>query len=95
MALIRPNVGDWYEDLDENTTFSVLSVDDDADVIEIQHKDGTVEEIDTESWNRMSLEEIEAPEAWDEDLDPYDEYDEEDSESLEDGWSDLEDYEYE
>jgi hypothetical protein len=98
MAFIRPNVGDWYEDLDENTTFTILSVDNDADVIEIQYEDGSIEEINMDSWKQMSLDKIEPPEEWIEDLDAYEDFDDDDDDSdlVEGKWSDAEDYgEYE
>jgi hypothetical protein len=94
MALVKPIVGDWYEDLDENTTFSVLSADEEAGVVEIQYADGSIEEIDMNSWRQMSLEEIEAPADWEEALEGFDDFDDDGDEVdvVEEEWAEVEDY---
>jgi len=46
---IEPIVGDWYRS--HGQLFEVIAVDDDDDIIEIQHADGNLEEIDTDDWN--------------------------------------------
>ena len=58
-----PRIGDWYK----NTTgdaFEVVAQDDDDDTLELQYYDGTVEELDAESWESMHPEPIEPPEDW-------------------------------
>ena len=46
----EPTVGQWYENIDENESFRVLSVDEDAELIEIEYLDGDIEELDLETW---------------------------------------------
>ncbi|MGH8205688.1 MAG: DUF6763 family protein [Steroidobacteraceae bacterium] len=60
----EPVVGQWYEDVDENESFRVLSVDEDAELIEIEYLDGEVEEIDLETWHELDLDKTEEPEGW-------------------------------
>jgi hypothetical protein len=46
----EPTVGQWYEDLENEETFQVLKVDEDKEIVEIQHLDGDIEEFDVDSW---------------------------------------------
>jgi hypothetical protein len=94
----EPVPGQWYENLEEEESFRVLSVDEDSELLEIEYLDGDIEEIDLETWHEMDLERIEEPEGWsesddeetDED-DDWDEEDEEDEEDDEDDWDEDED----
>ena len=52
----NPVPGQWYESLDDEEVFQVLSVDEDAELIELQYEDGDVEEIDYETWQELDLE---------------------------------------
>lgn len=60
-----PIVGAWYANTTEKgQRFEVVSVDEDAGVVEVQHFDGDVEEWDIDDWYQMDLEAIEPPENW-------------------------------
>ncbi len=90
----NPIAGKWYENLEDEDVFKVISVDEDAELIEIQYDDGDVEEIDYETWQEMDLELSSEPEGWatvdddeDEDEDDWDEDDDEED----DDWDDDED----
>src|SRR5579862_1580830 len=91
----EPVPGQWYENLEEEESFRVLSVDEDAELVEIEYLDGDIEEIDLETWHEMDLERIDEPEGWsesdDEETDEDEEWDEEDDEDDEDDWDDDED----
>ena len=60
----EPTVGQWYEDLENEETFQVLKVDEDREVVEIQHLDGDIEELDVDGWAELDLELSEEPEGW-------------------------------
>ncbi len=60
----EPTVGQWYEDLENEETFQVLKVDEDREIVEIQHLDGDVEELDVDDWAELDLELSEEPEGW-------------------------------
>jgi hypothetical protein len=60
----EPTVGQWYEDLENDETFQVLRVDEDREVVEIQHLDGDIEELDVDGWAELDLELSEEPEGW-------------------------------
>jgi hypothetical protein len=97
-----PIKGQWFEDLEENEIFLVLSVDPDAELVEIQYENGDIEEIDLDTWHELDLERAQQPEGWptaeekegdaaveeeeDEDEDDWDEDDDED-----DDWDDDDD----
>lgn len=103
----NPVPGQWYESLDDEEVFQVLSIDEDSELIELQYEDGDVEEIDYETWQELDLELTEEPEGWsgsedeedeDEDLDDEDEDDDddwdddEDEEEEDDRYGDRDDY---
>ena len=89
----EPVVGKWFRDLDEEESFLVLSVDEDDELVEIQHVDGDVEEIDLDTWNELDLEPAEQPEGWSGSVDEGDDDDEEwdEEEDEDDDWDDDDD----
>jgi hypothetical protein len=88
----EPVRGQWYENLEEEEQFRVLSVDEDSELIEIEYLDGDIEELDLEAWHEMDLERIQEPEGWsdddEEESDEDEEWDEEDDEDDDDDWDD-------
>ena len=48
LLCIDPIVGDWYSS--HGQLFEVVAVDEDERVVEVQHADGDLEEIDVEDW---------------------------------------------
>lgn len=84
----EPVRGQWYENLEEEEQFRVLTVDEDSELIEIEYLDGDIEELDLEAWHEMDLERIQEPEGWsdddDEESDEDEEWDEEDDEDDDD-----------
>ena len=86
----EPVVGQWYENLEEEESFRVLSVDEDSELVEIEYLDGDIEEVDLEAWHEMDLEHTEEPEGWAESQEEDDEDEEEDEDEDED-WDEDED----
>ena len=86
----EPVPGQWYENLEEDESFRVLKVDEDAELVEIEHLDGEIEQLDLETWHEMDLEETEEPEGWAESEDEDDDEEEEEEEEEED-WDEDED----
>ena len=85
----EPVAGQWYENVEEEESFRVLSVDEDSELVEIEYLDGDIEEIDLETWHEMDLERTEEPEGWaastkDEKEEDEDEEEEEEEEEEED-----------
>jgi hypothetical protein len=69
MALeMTPNVGDWYQNT-SGESFEIVAYDAPQGLIEIQYFDGTVEEVDIESWYEQMMVAIEPPEDWSGSLD--------------------------
>ena len=84
-----PNPGQWYEDLDREEVFKVVSVDPDEMLVRIQWLDGEYEDLDLEAWNELDLELADEPEGW---VDDDEELGEEDEDDLDDeDWEDEED----
>jgi hypothetical protein len=79
----EPVPGQWYENLEEEEPFRVLSMDEDSELVEIEYLDGDIEEIDLETWHEMDLELTQEPEGWSEAQEEDDDEDEED-----DDWDD-------
>ncbi len=89
-----PTAGRWYHDLERDESFKVVTVDEDDDLVEIQHADGEIEELESAEWYEMDLERIEEPEDWlreDEDSDEEDERDDDLDDEDEDEDDDLDD----
>jgi len=89
----EPVKGQWYESVEDDETFRVLSVDEDAELVEIEYLDGDIEELDLDAWHEMDLERIEEPEGWaaqeaQSDDDDDDEEEEEEDEDEDDDWDD-------
>ena len=61
---LDPIVGNWYRHLDKGQMFKVVALDETAALIELQHYDGDIEEVDLTAWRGMDLEIAAAPEDW-------------------------------
>ena len=71
----EPVVGQWYENLEDQESFRVRSVDEDAEVVEVEYLDGDTEELDIDAWHELDLELIEEPEGWSDEDDDYEDDD--------------------
>jgi hypothetical protein len=96
----EPVAGQWYENVEEEESFRVLSLDEDSETVEIEYLDGDIEEIDIEAWHEMDLEMIQEPEGWaggddedeeEEDEEEDDEDEDEDEDEDDDDWDEDED----
>jgi hypothetical protein len=67
MNFIQPIVGQWYRGA-TNELFEIVAIDEHDQTIEIQYFDGSVTEVDFETWNEQLREELietaDAPEDW-------------------------------
>ena len=68
MEKVIPIVGQWYQ-RPGRSVFEVVAIDEQAETIELQHFDGTVDELDMESWNRLIIQAAEPPEDYSGSLD--------------------------
>ena len=90
----EPVAGQWYENVEEEESFRVLSVDEDSELVEIEYLDGDIEEIDLEAWHEMDLERTQEPEGWAEtqkEEEEEEEEDEDEDDDDDDDWDDDED----
>jgi len=63
MLIAAPIVGHWYR-RPNGALFEVVALDDDADTVELQFFDGTIDEVDTDVWPSLFAETVRAPEDW-------------------------------
>jgi hypothetical protein len=70
---LEPIVGDWYSY--RGRDFTVIDVDEDEGIVEIQYASGTVQQVDFKAWYKMDLEPSEEPEDWNSDLEDVDQDD--------------------
>jgi hypothetical protein len=61
---LKPVTGQWYRHLDKGQPFRVIDVEKGEDLIEIQHFDGDIEELELGAWYAMDLEQAAEPEDW-------------------------------
>ena len=73
MAIAYPDIGQWYR-RPNGTLLEVVAVDEDANTVEVQLFDGTLDEIDMDTWSEQFLVKVAAPEDWSGsvDMDPDD-----------------------
>ena len=66
-------MGGWYQRA-IGSIFEVVALDEDDGTVELQHFDGTIEEIELEHWSDMLLVDVDGPEDWSGsvDIDPRD-----------------------
>jgi len=58
-----PKVGGWFKTA-TGQTFEVVALDEDDGTVEIQYYDGSVEELDMDTWEELAMEPVEPPEDW-------------------------------
>lgn len=67
MNFIKPIIGQWYRG-STNELFEVVAIDDEDQTIEVQYFDGSITEMEFDSWNDQlannDLEVADAPEDW-------------------------------
>ena len=83
----EPVVGQWYVNAEEEETFRVITVDEDAEMVEIEYLDGEIEELDIDEWHELDLELTTEPEGWSED---EQEEEDDDEDEDEDDWDEEE-----
>ena len=73
MRVAEPVIGDWYR-RPNGSLFEIVAFDEQAATIELQFFDGTIDEVDMETWPTLIIEKVGAPEDWSGsvDMDPDD-----------------------
>ncbi|MDH5301289.1 MAG: hypothetical protein OEW58_08010 [Gammaproteobacteria bacterium] len=61
---LSPIVDQWYQHPDQGQPFLIVDIDDDAEAIEIQYFDGTMDELSFSEWEGMTIEECATPDSW-------------------------------
>ena len=73
MIVAAPTVGNWYR-RPNGTLFEVVALDEDSETVELQFFDGTIDEVEFDTWPTLLTEQVNAPEDWlgSVDMDPED-----------------------
>ena len=73
MPVPKPAIGRWYRRTN-GQIFEVVAVDEDDATIELQFFDGMIDEVDLDTWSKLLIEKVAAPEDWSGsvDMDPED-----------------------
>lgn len=58
-----PVIGDWYRNI-TGEIYEVVAIDEDDGTVEIQYFDGSIEELDLDTWFETVFEPVEPPEDW-------------------------------
>ena len=61
---IDPIAGNWYRDIDSGRLFQVVAIDEDDGMIDLQHFDGDLEQIEAGQWPDLEVELVAEPEDW-------------------------------
>ena len=61
---LDPRIDQWYAHLDKGQRFFVLAIDEEQNMVEMQHFDGDIEEISKDEWRDLKIVLSEAPENW-------------------------------
>lgn len=64
MPHYRPEIGQWYKDLQTGQVFEVVAIDERENTIEAQCLEGELCEYDDESWLELQLTTVAEPEDW-------------------------------
>jgi hypothetical protein len=69
----KATIGQWYRRTN-GQIFEVVAIDEDDATVELQFFDGTIDEVDLETWSKLLIEKVAAPEDWSGsvDMDPED-----------------------
>ena len=65
---LLPRVGNWFEAVNGDK-FEIVATEENDSILEIQYFDGSVEEIEIDTWKEMEVRPTEAPEDWSGSLD--------------------------
>lgn len=93
---LDPVVEQWYRQLEKGQEFKVTNVDEDNELVEIQHYDGDIQEINFDEWLELDLELTETPEDWTAPMDnvEYDDLGYEETDMDDNDWEEpLDEYE--
>lgn len=73
MNVRYPLIGHWFR-RPNGALLEVVAVDEDQNTVEVQYFDGTIDEIDFDTWQEQFLIEVAAPDDWlgSVDMDPDD-----------------------
>jgi len=81
----RPVINNWYQHPDGNPYFSIIDIDEQNGLLDIQHANGDLDTLDIDEWYRTGYKPVVMPEQWD-----FSDVDDEIDDSLQDqelSWS--------
>ena len=64
MHHLLPSVGGWFQDLETGVIFEVVAVDPLQETVEVQFRDGELDEYDLDTWSSLTLQSLAEPKDW-------------------------------
>ena len=61
---LDPRIDQWYAHLDKGQRFYVVTIDEEQNMVDIQHFDGDLEELSLDEWRDLKIVLSEEPENW-------------------------------
>ena len=61
---LDPRINQWYAHFDKGQRFYVIAIDEEQNMVEIQHFDGDLEELSLDEWHNLKIELSDEPENW-------------------------------
>ncbi|MFC6635558.1 DUF6763 family protein [Microbulbifer taiwanensis] len=55
MAHLQPDIGSWFEDIDNGQLFEVVAIDETQQTVEVQYLDGTLDEFELDQWQGLPV----------------------------------------
>ncbi|MDX1813094.1 MAG: DUF6763 family protein [Gammaproteobacteria bacterium] len=88
---LDPIIDNWYMHLDKGQKFRVVDIDEDNEIVEVQHFDGDLEEVSFNEWRDMEIEISDEPQNWSGaiDVSELDDYGTEITDTVEEDWNEA------
>lgn len=55
MAYMQPEIGSWFENIEDGQLLEVVAIDDIESTVEVQYLDGTVGEFELDQWHSLPV----------------------------------------
>ncbi|WP_193164070.1 DUF6763 family protein [Microbulbifer hainanensis] len=57
-----PDIGNWFENIEDGALFEIVAIDEFAHTVEVQYLDGTLDEFEMSQWHSLPIVDAAPPE---------------------------------